>query len=357
MGLFSRSSRTIGLDIGSSAVKVMELEKDKKDPKWRLRSFGLVRLPPEAIVDGAVMNASVIVDAIKELVTKHKIKVKDVVSSVSGHSVIIKRINLPLMSQEELEESIQWEAEQYIPFDANDVNISFQILNAQGDEAGQMSVLLVAARKELVNEYQSIIQEAGLTPSIIDIDCFAVENMFTLNYDPPPGAVGLLNIGASSININVLYDGLTSFTRDLNQGGRQFTEEIQRNLNISYEEAELLKVGGDTRDADAVVPEEIESILSDVSETLATEIQRSLDFHLSQTPGLSIQKMFLAGGASRTPGLATAIGRRSGADVELVDPFRRVEVDERAFNPRFLHDIAPQAAVVTGLALRRLGDT
>lgn len=354
MGLFSRSSGTIGLDIGSSSIKVMELHKDKKDVSWRLRTFGMVRLPPEAIVDGAVMNASAIVDAIKELIARHKIKARDVVSSVSGHSVIIKRINLPLMTQEELEESIQWEAEQYIPFDVNDVNIAFQILDNRGDEAGQMEVLLVAARKELVNEYQSIIQQAGLSPAIVDVDCFALENMFTLNYDPPEGSVALINVGASSVNINVLNSGVTAFTRDLNIGGRQFTEEIQRSLNISHEEAELLKTGGDSRDADAVVPEEIEHILSEVSENLATEIHRSLDFHLSANPGAALGRIYLAGGASRTPGLAAAISSRVGAPTELLDPFRRIEIDERAFNPAYLGDIATQAAVVTGLAIRRL---
>lgn len=354
MGLFSRSTRTIGLDIGSSSVKVMELLHDKKDSPWRLKSFGMVRLPPEAIVDGAVMNANVIVDAIRELVDKHKIKTKDVVSSVAGHSVIIKRINLPLMSQEELEESIQWEAEQYIPFDINDVNIAFQILNDQGDEAGQMEVLLVAARKELVNEYQGLIREAGLNPAIIDIDAFAVENMFGLNYEAPSGSVALVNVGAGSVNINVLRDGVTSFTRDLNQGGRQFTEEIQRNLNISFEEAEMLKVGGEEQDA--VVPEEIEHILSDVSETLATEIQRSLDFHFSAAPGAALQRIYLSGGAARTPGLARAIAARASAPIEIIDPLRKIEIDERAFNPRYLHDVAPQAAVVVGLAIRRPGD-
>ncbi|MCB9792620.1 MAG: type IV pilus assembly protein PilM [Alphaproteobacteria bacterium] len=356
MGLFSRSNRTIGLDIGSSTVKLMELIREKKDEAWRLKSFGMVSLPPEAIVDGAVMNQNVIVDAIRELVERHKVKTKDVVSSVSGHSVIVKRINLPQMTHDELEESIQWEAEQYIPFDINDVHISFQILDDEADEAGQMEVLLVAARKELVYEYQSLIQDAGLTPAVIDVDAFAVENMFTTNYETGPERVALVNVGASSVNINVLHNGVTAFTRDLNLGGRQFTEEIQRNLNISFEEAELLKVGGNEADADAVVPEEIEAILTEVAENLAKEIHHSLDFHLSPIPGASLARIYLAGGAARTPGLARAIGERANTPIEIVDPFRKIEIDERAFKQRFLHDVAPQAAVVVGLAMRRLDD-
>jgi type IV pilus assembly protein PilM len=356
MGLFSRSTQTIGLDIGSSSIKVLELLQDKKTGAYRLKTFGMVKLPPEAIVDGAVMNSNVIVDAIRELVDRHKIKTKEATASISGHSVIIKRINLPQMTFEELEESIQWEAEQYIPFDINDVNISFQILDEQGDEAGQMEVLLVAARKELVNEYQSLIQEAGLKPSIVDIDAFAVENMFSMNYDAPRDLVALVNVGASTVNINVLNNGVTAFTRDVQMGGRQFTEEIQRNLGISYEEAEMLKVGGDERDADAVIPEEIEAILSHVSDNLATEVHRSLDFHLSATPGVPLARIYLSGGAARTPGLARAIGEKTGAPIEIVDPFRKVEIDERTFNPRYLHGVSLQAAVAVGLAMRRIGD-
>ncbi len=355
MGLFSKSVRTIGLDIGSSGVKLMELDHDAKEGVWRLRNFGMVGLPPEAIVDGAVMNTNVIVDSIRELVARHKVKTRDVCTSVAGHSVIIKRINLPLMTPDELEESIQWEAEQYIPFDINDVNIDVQILNEQGDEAGQMEVLLVAARKELVNEYVAIIQESGLNPAVIDVDAFAVENMFELNYDLPLETIALVNIGASNVNINVLREGVTAFTRDIGIGGRQFTEEIQRTLNISYEEAEAMKVGGDEQDTQAVVPEEIETVLSGVAENLATEIHRSLDFHLSSA-NTALARVYLSGGAARTPGLARAVAQKTGTPIEIVDAFRKVEIDERAFNPHFLRDVSPQAAVAVGLAMRRTGD-
>ena len=355
MSVFSKSTHTIGLDIGSSSVKLAELEQDKKEGNWHLRNFGLAALPPEAIVDGAVMNTNVIVDAIRELIGVHKIKTKDVAVSVAGHSVIIKRINLPLMTSEELDESIQWEAEQYIPFDINDVNIDVQILSEEGDEAGQMEVLLVAARKDLINEYVSIIQEAGLNPAIVDVDAFAVENMFNLNYDALGSTVALVNIGASNVNINVLQDGVTAFTRDVGIGGRQFTEEIQRALNISYEEAEAMKVGGGEEDATSVVPEEIENVLAQASDNLSTEIHRSLDFHLSAS-STELTRVYLSGGAARTPGLARSIQERTGTHIEIVDSFRSIEIDEREFNPNFLRDVAPQAGVAVGLALRRIGD-
>ncbi len=355
MDWFSRSKNAVGLDIGSSHVKVLELFQTKAK-NYRLGNFGMVRLPPEAIVDGAVMNASVIVDAIRELIQRHRIKTRDVIASVAGHSVIIKRINLPVMTPDELEESIQWEAEQYIPFDVNDVNIDVQILDEAGDEAGQMEVLLVAARKELVNEYVSLIHEAGLTPAIIDVDAFAIENAFELNYDVPDDTIALVNIGSGSVNINVIRRGVTAFTRDLGMGGRQVTEEIQRALNISFEEAENMKVGGDERDADAVVPEEIEGVIRTVSESIATEVHRSLDFYLSTAAGDRLSRIYLSGGGAHTPGLGQAISRLANAPIEVMDPFRNIEIDERSFNPRFLQDVASQACVAVGLALRVPGD-
>ena len=353
---FSLNRSCIGLDIGSSHIKMMELEHDARSGATRLVTFGMAPLPPEAIVDGAVMNTNVIVDAIRELIQRHRVKTKNVVASVSGNAVIIKRINLPMMTTDELEESIQWEAEQYIPFDINDVNIDVQILEGASDDPGQMEVLLVAARKEMVNEYQSIIQQAGLKPAIVDVDAFAVANMFEHNYDIELESVALINIGAASVNIHVLRDGVSAFTRDVGMGGRLFTEEIQRTLNISYEEAEAMKVGGDPEDHSAVVPEEIERVLSTIGENLATEVQRSLDFYLSTSAEGGIARIYLSGGAARTPGLARAISSHTNLPTEIVDPFRNIQLDERSFNPGFLADVAPQAAVVVGLAMRRPGD-
>jgi type IV pilus assembly protein PilM len=357
MGLFTRRRNAIGLDIGSSHIKLLKLDHDEKTDQYRLECFGMTRLPPEAIVDGAVMNSNVIVDAIRELIQRHRIKTKLVVASVSGNAVIIKRINLPQMTTDELEESIQWEAEQYIPFDINDVNIDVQILDGASEDPGQMEVLLVAARKDLVSEYQSLIQQAGLKPVVVDVDAFAVANMFEHNYDlDEDEAVALVNIGASNVNIHVLNGGVSAFTRDIGMGGRQFTEEIQRTLNISYEEAEAMKVGGDELDASAVVPEEIERVLATIGENLSVEVQRSLDFYLSTAADGNLSRIYLSGGAARTPGLARAITKQTKLPTEIVDPFRRVQIPEREFNPSFLGDLAPQAAVVVGLAMRRMGD-
>ena len=345
----------MALDIGSSHIKMLELESERPG-KYRLKHFGVAPLPPEAVVDGSFMNSSAVVGAIRDLLARHKVRTKDACIAVSGNSVIIKRISLPQMSQDELEESITWEAEQYIPFDVNDVNIDVHILSQRADDAGQMEVLLVAARKDLVNEYSTMLVEAGLRPAVIDVAAFALENMFTLNYDSSPDPVALVNVGAASVNINVLRAGTSAFTRDVGMGGRLYTEEVQRALNVSFEEAEAFKIGGGDRDRAAVVPEEVERVLSSVSDNLATEIHRSLDFFLSTSGGVGLSGVYLSGGAAGTPGLAQAIERTCGAPVNLVDPFRRITVDERAFNPRFLQDLAPQAAIAVGLGLRRGDD-
>ncbi len=354
LSLFTRNRSIVALDIGSSHVKLLELEADRSG-RQRLKHFGMAPVPPEAIVDGAFMNTGAVVATLRDLIARHKVRTKDVAVAVSGNSVIIKRIPLPLMTQQELEESITWEAEQYIPFDVNDVNIDAHILPSRGEAGGQMEVLLVAARKEVVNEVQGLVIEAGLKPSVVDVAAFALENCYTLNYDTGRGAVALVNIGASTVNINVLKDGTSAFTRDLPLGGRQYTAEIQRVMGVSYEEAEAFKVGGDDADRSAVVPEDVERVLGHVSDTLASEINRSIEFFLGGM-GAGLNAIMLAGGAASTPGLRQALVEVTGADVQIMDPFRRIQVDERAFNPRFLRDVAPQAAVAVGLALRTADD-
>jgi type IV pilus assembly protein PilM len=315
-------------------------------------------LPPEAIVDGALMNSTAIVQAVQELMSELKVKGKDVAIGVSGHSVIIKKIQMPRMSQEELEESIQWEAEQYIPFDVKDVNIDTQILDGGGNDAtGQMDVLLVAAKKDMINDYTTVVSEAGLAPVVVDVDAFAVQNMFSTNYElPDKETVVLINAGASVVNINIIANGVTVFTRDVTIGGNQFTEEIQKQLNVSYEEAEALKIGGNRADADAVVPQDVERVLSSVAEQVAGEIQRSLDFYAGTAADSNFTKVYLSGGTAKIPALFKTIEARTGVPVEILNPFRKIEVDNRKFDPAFIMDVAPMAAVAVGLALRRPGD-
>lgn len=340
----------VGLDIGSSSVKVCQLKESKRG--FALQSFGMIPLPPEAIVDGSIMNATAVVDAIRELVQSQRIKAKEAAVSVSGHSVILRKINLPVMTREELDESIQWEAEQYIPFDINDVNIDVAILNEHNDQ-GQMDVLLVAAKKDMTNDYTSVVREAGLAATVVDVDAFAIQNAFEVNYDATPGeTVALINVGASVVNINVLSSGVSAFTRDIAQGGNQYTDEIQKQLNVSYDEAEALKIGGGGADSDSVVPQEVERVMQQVSETIANDVQRSLDFYGATAADATIHKIFLSGGCAKVPALARAIEAKTGVPVEEIDPFRQVDIGARGLDPGFLRMQAPLATVSLGLALR-----
>jgi type IV pilus assembly protein PilM len=350
----AKSKLSVGLDIGSSGVKLVHLRERKGG--FALQAFGSAPLPPEAIVDGALMNSAAIVQAVQELMAAQKVKVKEVAIGVRGHSVIIKKISLPRMTQEELDESIQWEAEQYIPFDVKDVNIDTQILTREGDAAGQMDVLLVAAKKDMINDYTSVCTEAGLTAAVVDVDAFAVQNAFEANYEQPAGQpVVLINVGAAVSNINIVLDGNATFTRDITLGGNAFTEEIQKQLNISYDEAEALKVGGQG-ETDAVVPQEVERVIQGVADQMAGEIQRSLDFYSATAADSRIAKVYLSGGTARIPALFKVIEQRAGVPVEIMNPFKNIEVDDKRFDPAALMAAAPAAAVAVGLALRRPGD-
>jgi type IV pilus assembly protein PilM len=356
----SKGKLAIGLDIGSTAVKMIQLKEQRRRGQitYALQSFGLKPLPPEAIVDGALMNSAAIVQATQELISELRIKQKEVAIGVSGHSVIIKKISLPKMTQEELEESIQWEAEQYIPFDVKDVNIDTQILNPQANDAsGQMDVLLVAAKKDMINDYTTVVSEAGLIPAVVDVDAFAVQNMFTTNYDVPEHeTIVLINAGASVININIISNGVTVFTRDVTIGGNQFTEEIQKQLNVSFEEAEALKIGGGHGETEAVVPHEVERVMGTVAEQVAGEIQRSLDFYASTSADSSFTRVYLSGGTAKIPALFRTIETRVGVPVEIMNPFKSIQIDDRKFDPAFIMEVAPMAAVGVGLALRKAGD-
>jgi type IV pilus assembly protein PilM len=348
----ARKKNALGLDIGSSSVKLVQLRETKKG--IHLVNLSVATLPSEAIVDGALMNTSVIVETIREMVAKLKLKTKEVALSISGHSVIIKKIGLPAMTQDELDESIKWEAEQYIPFDVNDVYLDYQVLQSR-PEQGQMDVLLVAAKREMVDEYAGIVRDAGLEPVVVDVDCFTIQNVFETCYGFPPGeSVVLIDIGAATINVNIVSNGMTTFTRDINMGGNHYTEELRKRLSISHEQAEAYKLGG--QNADGVVPQEVDRILASVSETLANELHRSLDFYLATSSEGRVSRIYLSGGTAQVSSLAPTIENRVGVPVELLDPFKAVTVDNKQFNLEFINRIRPGAAVAIGLALRGPND-
>jgi type IV pilus assembly protein PilM len=348
----AKGKNVTGLDIGTNSIKLCQMKEAKRG--LQLQTFDLAELPPQAIVDGSIMDANAVSDTIRELVKRNKVKQKQTAISLSGHSVIIKKIPLPLMTEEELEESIVWEAEQYIPFDINDVYLDVEKLVTRAAQ-GQMDVLLVAAKKDMISDYCVVTRDAGLEPIIVDVDAFCVQNMFEANYGTLSGqTVVLIDIGSSVCTINVVSDGITSFTRDISIGGNQFTEEIQKQLNITYEEAESYKKGDMTGESmDAVLPQEVERVIQNVSEWLAGEIQRSLDFYAATSADSRLSRIYLSGGTANLPTLARIVARTSGVPAELVNPFRNVAYDSRQYSDQYLESIAASAAVAVGLALRR----
>ncbi len=350
--LFKGKKDIVGIDIGSSSVKLVQLRQVKG--AFQLVNAGAALLPPEVIVDNAVMDTGTLIQTLRDLVESHKIKTKNVAASISGHSVIIRKVQLPVMTQDEVEASIQWEAEQYIPFDISEVNLDFQILGPDDKDPSVMAVILVAAKKDFVSDYISVFREAGLNPQVLDVDCFALENVFEANYPITEGeVVALINMGASAMNVNILKGGMSAFTRDIQVGGNVFNDEIQKRLGLSGEDAEMAKLGSQL---DGVDPELVKDVLDDSAESLAQELQRSLDFFSATSGDQKVQKVYITGGLSRMPQMRKALEQRLGISVELLDPFREVVVNEAQFDPDYIREVAPMLSVATGLAMRRLGD-
>ena len=337
----------IGVDIGASSIKVCEI-KEKRKGFRELERFGFHPLPPQTMVDGHIMNAGAIVDGLDRLF--HKSRRREVALRISGHSVIIKKIAMPMMTPAELAEQINWEAEQHIPFDLADVQIDYQIL-VKHDEQGQMEVLLVAAKKEEIGDLINLAIEAKLRPRVVDLDTFAVQNCYEIAYEAPPHdqTIVLIHVGASLTTLNVLASGTTAFTRDVLSAGNAITEEIQRRLGIGQDEAEAYKCGS----AQGAVPKEVPQIIEDSVDVLAGEIQRSLDFYLATSGDRDIHKIYMSGGTANVQALHEAISRRYQVEVVLLDPLLVAPPDPRTVDPVAFQGRTAQAVVAYGLALRK----
>ncbi|HXI12589.1 MAG TPA: type IV pilus assembly protein PilM [Thermoanaerobaculia bacterium] len=349
---FSKSKNVVGLDVGSSAIKLVEL-KEKKAGSYQLLKVGIEPLSPEAIVDGSIMDSSMVVETIQRLNTAQGVKNSNFATSLSGHSVIIKKISLPAMSAEELAESLQWEAEQYIPFDINDVNLDYVPLTAPGT-GDNIEVILVAVKKDKINDYTSVITQAGKNAALVDVDAFALQNCYEMNYTIEEGKVlALVNIGASVTNVNVLSGSTSVFWRDITFGGNQYTDAIQRELNLSFAEAEALKRG------EAVAEHTIQQvipILNSVSDDFAAELRKTLDFFTATSGAERVDEVILAGGGSGVLNLDSVVRDKFGIGVEIMNPFKNVTFNESEFNPEWIAEVAPSMAIAVGLAIRKLGD-
>ncbi len=347
--LFGKKKTVAGLDVGSSSIKMVEL--DGKMNSLNLVGLGFENLPDDTIVDGQIMELNVVSDVINSICNNHQITTNFVVAGVSGHSVIIKNIVLPAMSQEELEESIDWHAEEHIPYDLADVNLDYQVT---AENAESKSVLIAACKRERIDNIKQAIQLAGKTPVVIDVDTFALQNCYEVNYQPDASqVVTLLNIGASTMNVNIVQGTRSLFTRDITVGGSQFTDVLQRNLGLSFQQAEAVKRGV-MEGSEGVEEKAIEPLINDVTEIVAMEIQKTFDFYRATTEDNEIvmQKILISGGGSKLAGLAEELSRRLELPVEVLDPFRNIKVDTRKFDPDYLSEIMPEMAVAVGLAVR-----
>jgi type IV pilus assembly protein PilM len=349
---FLKKKNVVALDIGSNSIKIVQLNQAKKG--WELVKLAIAYLPPEAIVDGSIIDSMTVTNTVRDLISENSIKDKDAVSSLTGHSVIIKKVGLPAMTEEELADSIQWEAEQYIPFPMSDVNIDFQILGEDAEGRGQMDVMLVAVKKDVINDYTNVIREAGLNPVVVDVDSFALENMMEINYSVAPGEnLAMVNIGASITSISAIVGGVTVFTRSVPMGGNQYTEEIQRQLSISFRDAEDLKHGKEVSGVDS---SELPAVIDSVNDNMVLEVRRSIDFFLGGSPGTFINRIYLSGGGARVKNLSNKLQETTSIPVEMVNPFNGVAYNPKNFDPEFLKEMGPYFAVALGLATRRLGD-
>ena len=348
--IFRKSPGLVGLDIGSSALKAGEITATKKG--LALKNFGMISIALGAIEEGNINDPENVADSIRQLFKANNIKEKDVAISIGGYSVIVKKIDLQTVTEEQLQKTIHLEAEQYIPFDISEVNIDYQILGEREADSNQMSVMLVAAKKEMINEYINLVQIAGLNPCIIDVDAFALQNIFEVNYDLFDENVVLIDIGANKTSLNILKGYSSVFMRDVSLGCSQINQKIISLIDCSFIEAEQLKLSKQT---DKISPDDLKQTVSSVVSEWSIEIRRALDFYYSANPDEQIKSIVLSGGGANIKEFRQLLAAETSSDVETINPFKKLHIAGH-FDPSYLEQIAPQASICMGLALRRVDD-
>jgi type IV pilus assembly protein PilM len=347
---FRTEESYVALDIGSSSIKMVEAAVEKSG--YRVINIGILPLPATAIQNNMVADKDVVVRTIQSLVQNHGVKATQVISAVPGRVAIIKKIQLPVQEEEELEANVEFQASQVIPDTLENVNLDYQALDYL-EVGNKMDVLLVAVKKDIINSYSQVIKDAGLTPTIIDIDYFAMENMHEINYEPESnGLVGLIHVGARYTSINVLKNGVSAFTGDLPVGGEAFTEALVHALQLSYNQAETLKVTGQSVEKKSA---DVATLLKPTADYLAAEISRTLSLYRAVADEEGIHKIYLSGGSAKVPGLSRILAERLGVEVELSEPFRGFNVSKN-IDRDYLADSALALAVGAGLSIRRPGD-
>jgi len=348
---FLKKNRLVGLDIGSRTLKLAEIIDSKAGST--LKNFSTIDIEPGLIEEGSVRDPEAVSRHIRELFKSTKLKDKNVAISIGGYSVIVKKINVQTMTEDELHETIHFEAEQYIPFDISEVNLDFQILGESEHNPNQMNVLLVAAKKEMISEYINLMKMAKLHPRIIDVDAFALQNIFNLNYSLEDENIALIDIGASKTSLNILKNNVSEFMRDVSLGCEQINDKIASTVGCTIEETEAIKLG---EESDLISAQDLKEIVESVVTDWCIEIKRALDFFYSTYPEEQIGRIVLSGGGANIKKFLELLAAETSAEVEVINPFQNFIVDSNRFDSSYLERIAPQAAICMGLAARKIGD-
>jgi len=349
--VFGKKDHLIGLDIGSRSIKVCEIAEAKNGST--LKNFGHIDISHGSIEEGAINDPGTVAESIQEMLRSFGIKETNTAVSIGGYSVIVKKIVVQSMAEEKLQETIHFEAEQYIPFDISDVNLDFQILGEAESNPNQMNVILVAAKKEMVDDYINLVNLAGLNPCIIDVEAFALQNAFEANYDTKDENVALIDIGASKTSLNILKNATSVFMRDVSLGCGQVNQKIMSLLECSFEKAETLKFGNKP---DSLPSDDLKGIVSSVVADWCTEIRRALDFFYSTYPEDQITRIVLSGGGANIGEFRELLATEASAEVEIINPFQNFHIDNKKLDNAFINRIAPQAAISIGLAMRKVDD-
>ncbi len=335
----------VGLSIGSSSIKLVELVKSRGN--WRLLHFGMVALPPDAIVNREIVNPVAVTEHLRQLTSAMKLSTNRVCASLSGNSCIIKRMQIEVPNAKEIQDQVFWEAEQYLPFDPTEVVMDYQLLSYSKDK--RADVLLVAIKRSILETYMSCIEDAGLQPAVMDVDYFAMQNAFEANYPlQPTESAAIVDIGSASTKVAVIHQGVPVFTKDSAMGGLNLTAEIQRHLNLSFADAETLKTGA----SGGAVPQEVSELTQVFSENLAREIKRTLDFYQASATGPSVNYLLLCGGSAQVPQISRVIEEVTGLPTQVLNPFNAISYDPAMFTPEYVSSIGSVASVSVGLAFR-----
>jgi len=342
-GIFGSGKSLVGLSIGASSVKAVELKTTGKG--WAFSAYESSPVEGALSDQREIINPGVITDAIRDVFSRARISNKEVCAALTGSGVIIKTLSLTVTNMKELQDQVMWEAEQYIPFDINDVVVDFEVLRKLKDN--QVEVIIVAVKKDFIDQYRDAIESAKLKISVFDVEVFALQNCYEMNYDPPLNqSVMIADIGAMSMKTVICSEGVPLFTKDSPYGGSMVSLEIQRELKLaSVMDAEALKISGN-------LPQEVAEIVSRTSHTLGSELKKSLDFYNASSMGPPVSVIYLSGGASRAADLLQIAGEYAHLPVEYLNPFERVEVNSKKFTPEFIDSIAREAVIPVGLAMR-----